>query len=51
MQYAGSAGGSIAGLLQINAVVPASVTPGAAVPILVTIGGVPSQSGVTMAVQ
>ena len=51
VQYAGSAGDSVAGLMQVNAVVPQSITPGAAVPIVVSVGGVPAQSGVTVAVQ
>jgi uncharacterized protein (TIGR03437 family) len=51
VQYAGSAAGAVAGLFQVNAVVPQGVTPGAAVPISVSVGGVPSQSGVTLAVQ
>ena len=51
VQYAGSAGVAVAGLLQVNAVVPQSVAPGAAVPITVSVGGVPSQNGVTLAVQ
>jgi uncharacterized protein (TIGR03437 family) len=51
VQYAGSAPDSIAGLLQVNAVVPQSVAPGSAVPIIVSVGGSPSQSGVTIAVQ
>jgi uncharacterized protein (TIGR03437 family) len=49
--YAGSAGASIAGLFQVNAVVPPSVSPGAAVPISVSVSGVPSQTGATIAVQ
>jgi uncharacterized protein (TIGR03437 family) len=51
VQYAGSAGASVAGLLQVNAVVPQAVAPGAAVPIAISVGGVPSPSGVTIAVQ
>jgi uncharacterized protein (TIGR03437 family) len=51
VQYAGSAGASVAGLFQVNAVVPQTAAPGAAVPITVSVGGVPSQSGVTIAVQ
>jgi uncharacterized protein (TIGR03437 family) len=51
VQYAGSAGDSVAGLLQVNAVVPQGVTPGAALPIVVSVGGIPSQGGVTVAVQ
>jgi uncharacterized protein (TIGR03437 family) len=51
LQYAGSSGDAVAGLLQVNAVVPLNVTPGSAVPLMVSVGGVPSQSGVTIAVQ
>ncbi len=49
--YAGSAPGIIAGVLQINAVVPPGATTGSSVPIDVTIGGVTSQAGVTLAAQ
>jgi uncharacterized protein (TIGR03437 family) len=48
--YVGAAPGLIAGAMQINAQVPAGVTPGPSVPLLVTIGGVSSQPGVTLAV-
>lgn len=48
--YAGSAPGEVDGVVQINAIVPPGATPGS-VPILVTIGGVPSQTGVTIAIQ
>ena len=48
--YAGLAGGATFGLYQINAMVPAAVASGAQ-PVVVTIGGVASQSGVTVAVQ
>jgi trimeric autotransporter adhesin len=51
VQYSGSAADSVAGLLQVNAVVPQGVTPGVAVPIVVSVGGVPSQNGVTITVQ
>jgi uncharacterized protein (TIGR03437 family) len=51
VQYAGSSGDAVAGLLQVNAVVPLDVTPGSGVPVIVSVGGVPSQSGVTIAVQ
>jgi len=43
--------GSVPGLLQLNVTVPLSLTAGSALPVLVTIGGVDSQSGVTMAVR
>jgi uncharacterized protein (TIGR03437 family) len=48
--YAGSAPGEVEGVVQVNVVVPANVTPGAALPLLVTVGGVLSQAGVTVAV-
>lgn len=48
--YAGAAPGSIEGLTQIDVVIPATVTPGPTVPIVVTIGGVPSQTGITVSV-
>jgi uncharacterized protein (TIGR03437 family) len=49
--YVGAAPGLITGALQINAQVPAGVTPGPNVPLVVTIGGVSSQPGVTLAVK
>jgi uncharacterized protein (TIGR03437 family) len=49
--YVGAAPGLISGALQINAQVPAGVTPGPSVPLQVTIGGVSSQAGVTLAVK
>jgi uncharacterized protein (TIGR03437 family) len=51
VQYAAAAPGSIPGLLQINAVVPAAVQPGDSVPVQVKIGSGTSQSGVTLAVR
>jgi uncharacterized protein (TIGR03437 family) len=48
--YAGAAPGLISGAVQINAQVPAGVTPGPNVPLTVTIGGVSAQTGVTLAV-
>jgi uncharacterized protein (TIGR03437 family) len=49
--YAGTAPDEVYGLLQINVTVPAGVTPGPAVPVVLTVGGVSSQAGLTMAVQ
>jgi uncharacterized protein (TIGR03437 family) len=43
--------GYVVGLLQINAMIPQSLTPGTALPTLVTIGGVSSQTSVTVAIQ
>jgi uncharacterized protein (TIGR03437 family) len=51
VNYAGEAPGIIVGVLQINVVVPAGVTPGNAVALDVTIGGVTSKAGVTVAVR
>jgi uncharacterized protein (TIGR03437 family) len=48
--FAGQAPGSVQGLYQVNATVPAAVASGAQ-PVVVTIGGVASQSGVTVNVQ
>ncbi|HXM45461.1 MAG TPA: hypothetical protein VN924_29760, partial [Bryobacteraceae bacterium] len=49
--YCGEAPGATAGLVQVNALVPESVTPGGAVPVVITIGGVASQAHVTLAVK
>jgi len=51
VSYSGAAPSQIAGLTQINAQVPAGVTPGTKVPVTVTIGTWQSQPGVTMAVK
>jgi uncharacterized protein (TIGR03437 family) len=48
--YAGSAGDAVAGLLQVNVVVPQVTGPGPMFPVSITVGGVRSQI-VTMAVQ
>jgi uncharacterized protein (TIGR03437 family) len=50
LNYEGAAPGLVSGLVQINAQVPAAVTPGPSVPVAVTLGGVAAQSGVTVAV-
>ncbi|MGP0075343.1 MAG: hypothetical protein ACLPWF_25805 [Bryobacteraceae bacterium] len=49
--YAGWVADSVAGLYQINATIPAAAPTGVAVPVTVTLGGVSSQAGVTMAIQ
>ena len=51
VSYAGPSVGSLLGLLQLNVIIPAGSTIGAAVPISVNIGGIPSQSGVTLALK
>lgn len=50
VQYAGGAPGAVAGLLQINANVPATVAVGPAVPVVLTVGTASSQAGITIAV-
>ncbi|MBZ5723417.1 MAG: hypothetical protein LAP87_00330 [Acidobacteriia bacterium] len=49
--YSGGAPSFIAGLTQINAIVPPGVTPGPAVPVVVRIGSWQSQDRVTLAVR
>jgi uncharacterized protein (TIGR03437 family) len=58
VSYAGWVGDSVAGLYQINALVPAKANPSkatppavTAVPVVVTVGGANSQTGVTMFVK
>jgi len=51
LNYCGEAPDAIAGLVQVNALIPESVTPGSAVSVSITIGGVLSQTGVTVAVK
>ena len=51
LNYCGEAPGETAGLVQVNALIPESVTPGNAVPVTITIGGVTSRTGVTVAVK
>jgi uncharacterized protein (TIGR03437 family) len=48
--YSGAAPGSVEGLTQIDVVIPSTVAPGPTVPIIVTIGGVASQTGITVSV-
>ena len=50
LQFVGGVPGQVAGLLQINAVIPAGVTPGSTVPVVIGVGGAASQMGVTIAV-
>jgi uncharacterized protein (TIGR03437 family) len=49
--YDGSAPNAYAGLFLVKAVVPQNVTPGPAVPIVLTVGNAQSQKGVTVAVK
>jgi uncharacterized protein (TIGR03437 family) len=50
VKYSGGAPSAVAGLTQINAVVPQGITPGNSVPVIVIIGGVSSQAGLTLTV-
>ncbi|MDX2149253.1 MAG: putative Ig domain-containing protein [Bryobacteraceae bacterium] len=49
--FAGGAPSLVAGMLQVNAEVPPGVAPGDAVPVVLLVGGVPAQPGVTMAIR
>jgi uncharacterized protein (TIGR03437 family) len=49
--YAGSSPGLVAGLIQINARIAANAPLGDAVPVVISVGGVPSQPGVTMVIR
>ncbi len=49
--YAGAASGIVAGVNQITVQVPASAPVGAAIPVLIQVGGRPSQGAVTLAVK
>jgi len=51
VQYAGAAPGMMPGVMQINAQMSPNVQAGSAVPVHITVGGVTSLDGVTLAVQ
>lgn len=51
VSYAGNAPGMVEGALQVNAVVPTTVTPGSAVSVVVTVGTTASPATATLAVQ
>jgi uncharacterized protein (TIGR03437 family) len=51
VDYAGGSSGTVAGLLQINVHIPAGVTPGPSVPVVINVGGLNSREGVTIAVR
>ena len=50
VNFAGGAPGLVAGVFQVNAQIPAGVTAGSAVPVVVQVGGSNSQPNVTLAV-
>ena len=49
VRFAGGASGQIAGVMQVNVVVPGGLS--GAVPVVMTVGGVASQAGVTVVVR
>ena len=49
--FAGGAPTLVAGVLQINLRIPASASAGPSIPIRIQVGGMPSQTGVTVAVK
>ncbi len=49
--YAGAAPGFVAGVMQVNFQIPADAPAGSAIPLTLLIGGAPSQSGITIAIQ
>jgi uncharacterized protein (TIGR03437 family) len=51
LNYEGAAPGLVSGLLQVNAQVPAGLSPGSAVPVQLRIGTVTSSEPITLAVQ
>lgn len=50
VSYAGPIVGSMLGLVQMNVVVPTGSSTGATVPVVVTIGGSATQTGITLAI-
>ena len=48
-RYAGAAPGQVAGMLQVNAVIPADTPRGTTVPVQITIGSATSQANVFVA--
>ena len=51
VQYAGSSYGLVAGVTQVNVVVPQGVPTGDAVPLVIQVGATPSPAGVSVAIQ
>ena len=49
--YAGAAPGEPSGVLQVNAQIPADVPRGTNVAVVITVGSVSSQAGVTVAIK
>ena len=51
VEYAGGSPGSVAGLLQVNVRIPASVTAGPTVPVVLRVESAGSREGVTVAIR
>jgi len=51
VEYAGSAAGLISGVMQVNLTIPGNAPTGGQVPLQISVGGLPAQAGVTIAVQ
>lgn len=51
VQYAGTSSGLVAGVLQVNVVIPPNAPAGSAVPLTIKVGGIPSQQGITVAIR
>jgi uncharacterized protein (TIGR03437 family) len=49
--YAGSAAGLVSGVMQVNLLIPANAPTGSSVPLLISVGGTATQTGVTVAIQ
>ena len=49
--YAGAAPGQVAGMMQVNARIPADVPKGTSLPVTITVGPATSQAGVTLAIR
>ncbi|MCU1262179.1 MAG: hypothetical protein JWO80_5064 [Bryobacterales bacterium] len=49
--YAGGAPGLVAGVLQVNVLIPANAGTGSALPVVLNIGGFPTPAGVAVAIQ
>ena len=50
VQYAGGAPGEVAGLMQVNVVIPSGIQPGNSVPLSIKVGDAQSPEGVTIAI-
>jgi uncharacterized protein (TIGR03437 family) len=51
VSFYGEAPGLVAGVMQVNVIVPAAASSGIPNALVVSVGGNPSQTGVTVAVQ